>query len=220
MAAASEQAYEAIRKGITSGHYASGSHLRAADLAQRLGISRTPVREALWRLSSEGLVDFFANRGAYVTDWSHEDAEEVFAMRTVLEGHAAELSATRLTLAQIDKLHRSTRRMEEIACSPEISNIDPLAQHNSDFHHLIIYAAANKRLAALIASVVEMALITRTFSIFSSNDFTRSVAHHDEMITAFRARDGIWAGSVMRSHIRAAHHVFVSVTESIRPRSP
>lgn len=216
MPVASEQAYEAIRKCITSGTYASGSHLRAADLAQNLGISRTPVREALRRLSSEGLVDFFANRGAYVTDWSREDAEEVFAMRTVLESHAAGLSATRLTPAQIDDLHRSTRRMEEIARSPAKRDLDVLAGHNSDFHRLIISAAANKRLAALIASVVEMALITRTFRIFSRDDFARSVAHHDEMIAAFKARDGIWAESVMRSHIRAAHHVFVGAVETDR----
>ena len=74
MRAATEQAYQTVRAGITSGLYQSGSHLSAADLAERLGISRTPVREALRRLSSEGIVDFVAKRGAFVTDWSRDDA--------------------------------------------------------------------------------------------------------------------------------------------------
>jgi DNA-binding GntR family transcriptional regulator len=213
MAVASEQAYEAIRQGIASGVYASGSHLRAADLAEDLGISRTPVREALRRLSSEGLVNFFPNRGAYVTDWSRDDAEEVFAMRTVLESYAAELSAVRLTPAQIDDLSRCTQRMEQAAGGAGARDLDALARHNSEFHSLIISAAANRRLAALIASVVERALVTRTFSIYSDEDLARSLAHHRDLIAAFRARDGVWAGSVMRSHIRAAHHVFLAAAD-------
>ena len=85
MAAAVEKAYSAIRDGIMDGTYSGGSHLKAEDLAVAIGVSRTPVREALRRLHSEGLVDFVANRGAYVLNWDKSDVDEVFGLRMVLE---------------------------------------------------------------------------------------------------------------------------------------
>ncbi len=210
MTAATEQAHRAIRAAIAAGVYKGGDHLRAAELAERFGTSRTPIREALQRLSSEGVVDFVTNRGAYVTEWSREDVEEIFDMRTVLEGRAAELSATRLTLGQIDDLRLMTGRMEDAAHGDGRRDAEAVAKHNNDFHALIISAAANRRLAALIGSVFQMALTERTFSVFSDEDLHRSLTHHRELIAAFQARDPVWAGSVMRSHLCAAHHVYVT----------
>jgi DNA-binding GntR family transcriptional regulator len=210
MAAALQQAYDAIRGAIAAGTYGPGQHLSAAEVADRLGISRTPVREALRRLSAEGLVEFFANRGAYVTHWSQADVEEVFALRTVLEAHAAELAAARHTPAVLDELCRYSAEMERVVGTGPDRDLGELARSNGEFHRVIIAAAANRRLAAMIASVVEMALVTRTFHVYSEDDLARSMTHHRELIAAFRFRDSVWAGSVMRSHIRAAHHVFVS----------
>ncbi|MGA0594685.1 GntR family transcriptional regulator [Enterovirga sp. CN4-39] len=217
MAAAIQQAYEAIRGAIASGTYGPGQHLRAAEVADRLGISRTPVREALRRLSAEGLVEFFANRGAYVTHWSQSDVEEVFALRTVLEAHAAEVAAARLTPAALEELERYATEMEGVVGSGPDRDLAELARRNGEFHRIIITAAANQRLSAMISSVVEMALVTRTFHVYSDEDLARSMTHHRELIAAFRGRDSVWAGSVMRSHIRAAHHVFIS---SLRRSAP
>jgi len=217
VAAALQQAYDAIRDAIASGTYGPGQHLRAAEVADRLGISRTPVREALRRLSAEGLVEFFANRGAYVTHWSQSDVEEVFALRTVLEAHAAELAAARLTIAGLEELARFATAMEEVVGAGPDREFAALARCNGEFHRIIIAAAANQRLSAMISSVVEVALVARTFSVYSEEDLARSMTHHRELIAAFRSRDSIWAGSVMRSHIRAAHHVFIS---SVRPPVP
>ena len=211
MAVATDHVYRAIKAGISSGDYSAGSHLGAAGLADQLGVSRTPVQEALRRLSAEGLVDFLANRGAYVTTWSRDDVEEVFALRTVLESHAAECSATRLTPDLIGRLERFAGRMEDVvsAGSRDLATMTAL---NGEFHSIIIMAAANSRLSAMISSVVEIALVTRTFRAYSDEDLSRSMTHHREIIAAFKARDAQWAGSVMRSHIRAAQHVFMGGT--------
>lgn len=210
MAVAEQKAYEAIRTGIASGAFRGGMHLPAADLAERYGVSRTPVREALRRLHAEGLVEFFANRGAYVSDWSQTDVEEVFALRTVLEGHAAELAAVRLSTEDVQHLAGLADAMEELAADGPRRNLQKLAAINGEFHRVIVSAAANRRLAAMISGLVEMALVTRTFGFYSEGDLVRSMTHHRELIAAFSARDPAWASSVMRSHIRAAHHVFVS----------
>ncbi len=208
MVAAVDVAYDAIRKGISRGRFASGMHLSTEDLAQEFGISRTPVREALRRLAAEGLVDIFANRGAYVSSWSQQDAEEVFALRVLLESHAAEQSALRLTELEIKRLNQLADEMEALPTGEGGHSLDVLTHLNGEFHRLIISAAANRRLSTTIASVVERSLVTRTFESYSSADLQRSMAHHRELISAFRARDGAWAAAVMKSHIQAAYHVY------------
>lgn len=219
MALSEQKAYEAIRSSIASGDYPGGMHLRAADLAARIGVSRTPVREALRRLHAEGLVEILVHRGAFVTDTTQEDVDEVFDLRAVLESHAAYLAARCLQREDVDQLDAATDRME--ACATARSRDLPgLTRANDEFHRAIIAAAANRRLAAMTASVVEISWVARTFSIYSEGDLSRSVSHHREMIEAFRARDAEWAASVMRSHIRAAYHVFRSSMASRRPDRP
>ncbi len=209
MAASEQKAYEAIRGGISAGLYPSGRHLRAGHLAAQLGISRTPVREALRRLHAEGLVEFFAHRGAFVAGRSPRDVDEVFDLRVVLESYAAEVSAQRLTEAQIAQLAGWTNDMERSAARPRRDTLG-LTSANDSFHSAIISSAANQRLSAMIASVIEMSWVARTFSIYSDADLAASINHHREMIKAFSVRDGVWAAALMRSHIRAAYHVFAA----------
>ena len=209
MAASEQKAYEAIRAGISTGLYSSGQHLRTSDLAGQFGISRTPVREALRRLHAEGLVEFFVNRGAFVAVSSPQDVEEVFNLRVVLESHAAEMSARRLADGQIIQLAEWTDDMERCAgLLPR--NAAGLTRANDAFHNTIIAAASNRRLSSMIASVVEMSWIARTFSAYTDDDLAASIRHHRELIKAFTVRDEVWAGALMRVHIRAAYHVFKS----------
>lgn len=209
MAVSEQKAYETIRGGISAGLYPSGLHLRTGDLAAQLGISRTPVREALRRLHAEGLVEYFANRGAFVIGSSPEDVDEVFDLRVVLESHAAEMATRRLTDAQIIQLAGWTEEMERCAAGA-VRDTAGLTRANDAFHAAIIFAAANRRLSAMIASVLEMSWIARTFSTYSDADLASSINHHQEMIKAFWLRDEVWAAALMRAHIRAAYHVFKS----------
>jgi DNA-binding GntR family transcriptional regulator len=206
VASSERRAYEAIRRGILAGDWPGGQHLGAADLAHQLGISRTPVREALRRLAAEGLIEAFANRGAFVAEISAGDIDEVFEIRALLESHAAARAATRLAEADIAALAASTECME--AAAGPVRDLALLTRANEAFHAAIIAAAANRRLGRLIASVVRLSWVARTFSIYAPADLQRSIAHHREMIAAFRARDAAWAGAVMQSHIRAARDVF------------
>ena len=207
MADAVERAYLLIRERIIDGSYQAGQHLRSEEQAAAVGVSRTPVREALRRLHSEGLVDFRTNYGAYVTGWTDADIDEVFGLRVVLESYAAELAATSLTAGEIGLIERCAQETHDLAVEQASGFRDRIAVANNTLHGTIIRAAANRRLSAMIGGVMEMPLIMRTLSYYSEEDLLRSAGHHGELVSAFRARDPHWASSIMRSHLLAAHHV-------------
>jgi DNA-binding GntR family transcriptional regulator len=215
MAAAVEKAYAAIRDGIMDGTYPAGSHLKAEDLAVAIGVSRTPVREALRRLHAEGLVDFVANRGAYVLSWDTSDVEEVFALRLVLESFGAELAATRRSPEQLALLRQLAERMTTAAHDRPQHYLETIAELNSQFHKLVHVASGIRRLAPILLTVIQIPLTMRTFHRYSDEDLERSMAHHREIVAAFEVRDSQWAGAVMRSHIVAAHHVFLGNLDAL-----
>lgn len=207
MVQAVDRAYVAIRTGIMDGSFAVGAHLRAEPLAERLGVSRTPVREALRRLDAEGLVNLVANHGAYVRGWSRRDMEEVFDLRIRLESYAAELGAHSMPDSDIAKLEELDRRMREAASSPAAGKRDEVKDLNTQFHRVIIEGSMSRRLGLLLSTIVEAHLITRTFHTYTSADIERSMNHHSELIAAIRARDPEWASAIMQSHLRAARQV-------------
>ena len=209
-----ETAYRAIRAGIVDGTYASGQHLTGEKLAQAAGVSRTPIREALRRLHAEGLVRMVPNQGAYVTGWTAADISQMFDLRAVLESYAAELATPLLTGAQIDRLAELAERTHSLAQERPAGFRQALAQANSALHLTIVDAAANTRLAAMIASVVEMPLVMRTLGVYTQDDLLRSAGHHRELVLAFRARDPLWAAAVMRSHVLAARRAIVGDASS------
>ncbi|POR51946.1 GntR family transcriptional regulator [Bosea psychrotolerans] len=210
MAEAVERVYVAIRSGIIDGTYPSGTPLRAEGLAIQLGVSRTPVREAFRRLDAEGLVRIVANQGARVTGWSRRAMEEVFGIRVRLESYAAELGATTLSEEAIDELDQLDVQMRNLAAGKATGFIDAIATANSRFHRIIVDGSMNQRLAAMISMVVETHLIGMTFRNYGPGDLARSMSHHSELVSAFRARNGAWASAVMQSHILAARSVVIA----------
>lgn len=209
MAAAVERAYFTIREGIVNGAYAPGSHLTAQGLAAASGISRTPVREAMRRLHAEGLIRFIPNRGAFVTHFDERDVVKIYDLRVVLEGYAAETAANEATAAQIESLEALTQTMISVGEPSSPAEIDHMAQLNNEFHKLIIAAAANPRLGAALAAIVEVPLVLRTFRRYSPTELRRSLDQHLELVEAVRARNGLWARSAMTSHILAGRNALL-----------
>lgn len=206
---AADVAYESIRQGVISGRWPSGAHLREVELASELGVSRTPVREALQRLASEGVLTFEPHIGAAVPDWSADDLDEIFELRSRLESYAAELAATRADEAAITAMRDATHAMERAAFSEKAPDTVAVTANNDRFHRLVVSASGSKRLAAFIASVVELPLVVRTFARFDARAMRRSIAHHHEIVEAISHRDPVWAGAVMRAHIQAGRQVML-----------
>lgn len=199
---AAELTYRTIRDQIMTGQRSGGEWLREGELASVIGVSRTPVREALRRLAAEGLVRHEHNRGVRVESWSLGDLDEIFGLRAHLEPWGTGLAAARGT-ADLVLLGELATGMDAAAARRR-PDVDEITSLNNRFHHLVLEASGNSRLVGLVATVVEVPLVWRTFSHYTPEALRRSLAHHHEIIDALRAGDAAWAESVMRSHVRAA----------------
>jgi DNA-binding GntR family transcriptional regulator len=210
---AADRAYSALRVGILDGRYGFGARLGEIEIADELGLSRTPVREALRRLGSEGLVEVLPNRGARVRTWTAQDLEETYELRAVLEGLAARRAASRTDEELLDQLDALAARMTTV--DPSLGHrppgqFDELAALNGRFHLLITTAAGSTQLATTLGSLVQLPLVMQTYRRYTPAALARSHAHHREIVDALRAGDGGWAESVMRSHVLAARAVLMS----------
>lgn len=204
---AADQAYRLLRRDIISGDLGSGRRLGETDLADRYGFSRTPIRETLRRLESEGLVEVLPHRGARVIDWSDVDVEAVYDLRALVEGYAARRAATRITDAEIARMSGLCDRMEQITAAKvtdDLERVDQIAQLNIDLHGSVADLAGAYQVAAIRNILFVVPLVLRMIHTFTTEDQIRSNHHHRDLLAAFTARDPDWAESVMRSHIHAA----------------
>jgi DNA-binding GntR family transcriptional regulator len=157
---ASVAATELIREAILDGRLGPGRRLKEEELARELGISRTPVREALLMLQAEGLVVATPNRGAMVPIHDAEDLDDLYQLRALLEGHATRRAATRISEAEIDVLHESCERFDSL--SPD-EDLRELVRENLLFHNTILDVAGSARLAAMVRKVIELPLVYKSY---------------------------------------------------------
>lgn len=207
MSRASDRAYGAIRAHLLSGAVKAGEQLTEDQLAQITGVSRTPVREAVRRLEDELLLVRSDTKRLFVADWSRDDIEEMFTLRQMLECHAAERAAERLSreqIAALEQINRESKAAVELP-APDVARF---LDANRVFHEVIIEAADSPRLGQLLGRLVEAPVVLRTARTYSQEDLRQSARDHDELVAAFAARDPDWARAVMGSHLRRAFHTF------------
>lgn len=197
-------AVESLRDAILSGRLPAGTRLGEADLAERLAVSRTPVREALSRLAAEGLVDLVPNRGARVATWTTDELREVFDLRLAVEPVLVALAVPNLGAAEVDRLDDLAERMLAAGAPGPRQDLGALVALNRDFHDGFAAAAHNTVFTASLRSVSHAAIVRRNFEDYDAPALTRSLHHHLEMVAAARAGDADWAAAVMRSHLHNA----------------
>lgn len=205
---AAQRAYNTLRSGIIDGVYPPGARVTEQEIAVSANVSRTPVREALRRLEAEGLLRFVPHQGAFVTRWSEQDAEDIFELRAMLEGHAARLAANKATDEDVQQLRRLAEDQCQEAAERSPGYLERIADLNSQFHRHLQQAAASTRLRATLATLSSAPLVLQTFRNYDGDDLNRSAHHHMEMVEAIEARDGDWAAAVMHSHVMAARRAF------------
>ena len=179
--------YDTLRQGILDGTYAQGTRLGETDLADSLGVSRTPVREALRRLGSEGLLATLPNKGARVRTWTAGELGDIFDLRALLEGHAAARAAARVTDADIGYMNDLVTRMEAATAEGVTPDIDLITELNGAFHRAVITASGNSLLPELMNSLIHVPVVSHTYRLYSRGP---DAAEHAAAPGAPRRRDG------------------------------
>jgi len=196
------QTSDLIRAAIIDGSLTPGQHLREADLARELGLSRTPIREALMLLHADGLIELTANRGARVATYDRDDLADCYGLRAVIEGYAARRAATRATPEQIDALKQSCERFD--ALRGDDGDVLPLVHENLTFHAVVHEASGSRRVPALVRGLIQLPLLYRAHAWYSPDRHVVSEHHHRELTAAIESRDAERAEVVMRDHVLEA----------------
>lgn len=204
---ASAAATELIREAIIDGRLAPGHRLKEEELARELGISRTPVREALLLLQAEGLVDAEPNRGATVRSHTAEDLDDMYQLRALLEGYAARQAATHISEGGICKLRESCERFDRLRVEDDLRD---LVKENLFFHNTILEAAGSERLAAMVRKVIELPLVYKSYIWYSADQKLISEHYHRQIANALEARDPERAELIMREHVYEARDLLVA----------
>jgi DNA-binding GntR family transcriptional regulator len=201
MTAASDRAVDQLRERILGGEYTPGERLAEVELAEKLGVSRTPVREALRRLAAEGLVDITTNKGARVIDYPRADLERIFEIRARVEGLSARVAAELATTADIDRLDHIATVLRDHS---DAGRLDEVYRLNAEYHATLHELAGSPVVTATVNQLVHSSVLLRTLHSFDEGARRRSVNHHLEIVAALRARDGDWAEAVMHAHLLSA----------------
>jgi DNA-binding GntR family transcriptional regulator len=202
--AGAAHAYAEIRAAIVEGRYAPSQRLVEQRIAADLGLSRTPVREALRMLEAEGLVVSERNRGAMVRPLSATEVEDLYALRIRLEGYAVELATERATETDLFALVEAADAFGALATTIDVDSVDgirALHEANRALHDGILEAARHRRLTTMLARTVDIPLVFQAFRSFGVREIERSDTFHHLIVEAMCRRDSARAAGLMAEHI-------------------
>lgn len=191
--------FHAIREDILNGKYEANEELKEKAIGDELGVSRTPVREALRQLELEGLVYIIPNRGAFVEGVSLKDLKEIYEIRTLLEGLCARWAAEKIKKEQIDALEE-TIFLTEFHRSK--GNLDQVVEQDNRFHQILYDACDSKELTRVLKDYHHYLQRIRRVSLGDENRARASAMEHRRITEALIARDPTAAEESAREHIR------------------
>lgn len=193
--------FRQLRENILSGIYKENDELREISIGEEMGVSRTPVREALRQLELEGLVKIVPNKGAYVTGISQKDVYDIYKIRSLLEGLCAAWATKNITEEQIDELEEILFLSEYHLNKSGKGKAEQVSELDGKFHK-VLYKASNSRIMDHVLSdfhkYVQMA---RTLSVGEKDRAEKSIAEHREILQAIKDKDAALAEELANRHI-------------------
>jgi DNA-binding GntR family transcriptional regulator len=208
MPSATQKAYDVLKQRLVAGSYPPGAQLKEEHIARDLGLSRTPVRAALKRLIDDGLATMDAGRGVRVAEWTDADILETYHLRALLEAHAAQRAAERRDPAVVASLQQLNREMTAAMAKDSAESVLRLQAINSRFHRTILEGSGSPRLKQLLASIIDMPIVVRSFFVSNREDLQQSLQHHKDVTAAIAAGDGEVAAQAMQLHLRLSAQRF------------
>jgi DNA-binding GntR family transcriptional regulator len=193
-----DQVVEAVREAVSGGELEPGRLYSVYQLAERLQVSRTPVREGLLRLAEAGMVQFERNRGFRILRSGPEDIADVFEVRALLEPPAARRAAGRVDDARCEEIAAALAAMRDAAAAHDEHRF---MRHDRDFHDLVLTAGGNAKLAEIVAGLRDVTVTLGASTVDRSRSLDDIAAEHEPILDALRARDGAAAEAAMRAHV-------------------
>lgn len=194
--------FHRLRDDILNGKYKDREELREMAISEEMGVSRTPVREALRQLELEGLVTIIPNRGAYVTAISKKDVEDIYAIRALLEGLCARWAAEHITKEQLEALEETIFLSEYHASK---NHAQQLTELDNQFHDLLYEACNSKMLKHQLRDYHEYVMRVRRKNFSDEARGIEAVAEHRQIMEAIRNKDAAGAEALATLHIRNAY---------------
>jgi DNA-binding GntR family transcriptional regulator len=194
----SKKVYRILKERIIKGDLAQGSKLFEAKIAKQLGVSRTPVREAIRELAAEGFVKISPNQGVEISNISIEDIQEVLQIRAVLEGLAAKFAATKITKEKIKELENFNKNMEKFISKDDISNF---IKESEKFHGLILNIYGNNRLVQIRKNLDDQIHRYRSISLNIPGRLKHALEEHKKITEALKQGDLLKADELSKMHI-------------------
>ena len=194
-----EFAYMQIKHSIMNNEFTSDTSLTEAFLCERFGFSRTPVREALQRLASEGFVTFYPEKGFFVAQLSLEDFLQIYEMREALEGMGARLCSMRITRSELQTL---SHLLDKCIESYQKNDLKMAKEYDTEFHRFIIHSSKNSRIEATIKNLIELSKC----SVVQSDDSLSSqdIDALQQLLNALRDSNESLAEELMRKRVAAS----------------
>ena len=190
--------FQTLRQAILKGELQPGERLMEIKLAERLGVSRTPIREAIRKLELEGLVVMIPRKGAAVANITEKDTKDVLEVRRTLEMFAVEVACERITEEQLTELKKAAKAFESSKGSMDLIRI---AETDMNFHEIIYEATHNERLVQMLNNLRENMYRYRIEYLKDPNYYDSLVREHQEILDAIEKRNKERAGICMRAHI-------------------
>ena len=191
-------AYQRLRDSILSGQLRPGEIYNEMALAQEMGVSRTPVREALLELSSQGLVTFIPRKGVQVNYFDDHDVEEVFELRKLIELAAVEKAVARAGAAELGKLDLAFRRSREAA---EKRDLEAFLQADRHFHNQLVEISGNGRMHAILANLRDLIHVMSLEAVNRPERMDEVVGEHTDIVDSLLARDSARAREALSRHL-------------------
>ncbi len=210
-----------MRAALLDGEYLPGDRIYEATIAQALGVSRNPVREAVRRLQQDGLLDVRPHYGIYVTTVPAEEIEDIYRIRGALEGTATGLAAERMTDEEIEALAQIYA--EQVSAADRAAPLprEPVSVVQADrFHHAIHLGARSPRLLVLLEQIYAQVTHFRNLTLRVPGRASISAAGHRDILEAIRARDVEAAEMRMRLHVDDARKALERQLHATRSESP
>jgi DNA-binding GntR family transcriptional regulator len=203
---------EVVRASIIAGELESGGLYSVAELAERLEVSRTPVREALIELATRGMVRFERNRGVRILGTSIHDLEEIFEIRLLLEVPAARRAAAQMSTVEVKKLRSELASMERAGAAGDVAR---LWVHDRQFHRALMEASGNRRLAEYVDTLRDMVLVRGVTTAGRARSLDAIVGEHRASLERVEAGDPDGTATALGAHIEHTARLLIAQEQDL-----